>query len=143
MKFHNNKGFTLLEMMVVLVILGLLMSIVVPNVMTRSDEARETKAVADITSLVSALDSYKLDNYQRPSSEQGLQALTTQPTIEPIPRSYPEGGYIRELPNDPWGNAYLYLNPGEHSNFDVFSMGPDMEANTEDDIGNWNLKEHR
>lgn len=143
MKFHNNKGFTLLEIMVVVVILGLLMSLVVPNVMEQRDKAMISKTVADITSLVNALDNYKLQNYRRPTSEQGLQSLTTQPTMEPIPRNYPEDGYIRELPDDPWGNGYLYRNPGEHGSFDVFSMGPDMEADTDDDIGNWNLKDYR
>ena len=139
----KNKGFTLLEIMVVIVILGLLMSIVVPNLMGNKETADIQKAVTDINGLETNLDMYKLNNNRYPTTEQGLNALIEKPTAEPLPRRYPEGGYIRRLPEDPWGNAYLYQSPGQHGKFDVFSMGPDMEAGTEDDIGNWNLTDYQ
>lgn len=139
----KNKGFTLLEIMVVIVILGLLMSIVVPNLMGNKETADIQKAVTDINGFETNLDMYKLNNNRYPTTEQGLQALVEKPSVDPVPRRYPDGGYIRRLPDDPWGNAYLYQSPGEHGKFDVYSMGPDMEANTEDDIGNWNLTDYQ
>ncbi|MGB1262103.1 MAG: type II secretion system major pseudopilin GspG [Cognaticolwellia sp.] len=140
MKAVNNvRGFTLLEVMVVIVILGILASMVVPNLMGSQERANMQKAVSDINALETSLSMYKMDNYKYPSTEQGLEALVTETDIEPAPRRFPEGGYVKRLPNDPWGNEYQLLNPGEHGNMDVFSMGPDGEAGTDDDIGNWNL----
>lgn len=135
----NVRGFTLLEVMVVIVILGILASMVVPNLMGSQERANMQKAVSDINALETSLSMYKMDNYKYPSTEQGLEALVTETDIEPTPRRFPEGGYVKRLPNDPWGSEYQLLNPGEHGNMDVFSMGPDGEAGTDDDIGNWNL----
>jgi len=144
-KILNKKtsGFTLLEVMVVIVILGVLASMVVPNLMGSQDRANMQKAVSDINALETSISMYKMDNYDYPTTEQGLEALTTETDIEPLPRRFPEEGYVKRLPNDPWGNEYQLLYPGEHSKYDVFSMGPDGEAGTEDDIGNWNLAEYQ
>ena len=133
------KGFTLLEVMVVIVILGVLASMVVPNLMGSQEKANMQKAVTDINALETSLSMYKLDNYNYPTTDQGLEALVEETGIEPLPRRFPEGGYVKRLPNDPWGNEYLLLNPGEQSALDVFSVGPDGEPGTDDDIGNWNL----
>lgn len=133
------QGFTLLEVMVVIVILGILASMVVPNLMGSQERANMQKAVSDVTALETSLSLYKMDNYDYPSTEQGLEALVEQTDLEPAPRRFPEDGYIKRLPKDPWGSEYILLNPGEQSKMDVFSMGPDREAGTEDDIGNWNL----
>ncbi|WP_286270366.1 type II secretion system major pseudopilin GspG [Thalassotalea hakodatensis] len=137
------SGFTLLEVMIVLVIIGIIASMVVPNLMGSQDTARSQKAVIDIGSLESALALYRSQNYDYPTTEQGLEALVEQTTIEPVPRRFQEGGYIKRLPQDPWGNDYQLLNPGEHGKMDVFSMGPDGEAATDDDIGNWNLADYQ
>lgn len=139
----NVRGFTLLEVMVVIVILGILASMVVPNLMGSQERANMQKAVSDINALETSLSMYKMDNYKYPSTEQGLEALVTQTDIEPIPRRFPEGGYVKRLPNDPWGSEYQLLNPGENSAMDVFSMGPDGEPGTDDDIGNWNLGDYQ
>ncbi|MBA0204194.1 MULTISPECIES: type II secretion system major pseudopilin GspG [Pectobacterium] len=136
---YGQRGFTLLEIMVVIVILGVLASLVVPNLMGNKEKADRQKAVSDIVSLESALDMYKLDNNRYPSTEQGLKALVTKPTVQPEPRNYPADGYIRRLPQDPWGSEYQLLNPGQHGKLDIFSLGPDGMPGTEDDIGNWNL----
>ncbi|MGB0893098.1 MAG: type II secretion system major pseudopilin GspG [Parashewanella sp.] len=140
---RKQKGFTLLEVMVVIVILGILASLVVPNLLGNKDKADQQKAVSDIVALENALDNYKLDNSRYPTTEQGLEALVEKPTIDPIPRNYREDGYIRRLPKDPWRNDYLLLSPGEHGKIDVFSAGPDGEAGTDDDIGNWNLNDYQ
>ncbi len=139
----QNKGFTLIEIMVVIVILGILGSFVVPNIMGSQDRANIQKAVSDINALETSLKMYKLDNYQYPSTEQGIEALVTATDIEPLPRRFPEDGYITRLPKDPWGNEYQLLNPGEYGKIDVFTMGPDGEAGTEDDIGNWNIADYQ
>ncbi|HCR3982459.1 TPA: type II secretion system major pseudopilin GspG [Kluyvera ascorbata] len=136
----RQRGFTLLEIMVVIVILGILASLVVPNLMGNKEKADRQKAVSDIVALESALDMYKLDNNQYPTTEQGMAALVKKPTAAPVPRQYPDEGYIRRLPADPWGGQYQLLNPGRHMKLDIFSRGPDGEAETEDDIGNWNLE---
>lgn len=139
----SQSGFSLLEVMVVLVIIGIIASMVVPNLMGSQDTAREQKAVIDIGSLETALGMYRSQNYNYPTTEQGLEALVEQTEIEPAPRRFPEGGYIKRLPQDPWGNEYQLLNPGEHGKMDIFSMGPDGEADTDDDIGNWNLGDYQ
>lgn len=133
----KQKGFTLLEIMVVIVILGLLASLTIPSLMGNKDKADKQKATSDIVALENALDMYKLDNGRYPSSEQGLAALSAKPEVAPVPRNYPEDGYIRRLPQDPWGNEYQLRNPGKHGKLDVFSIGPDSIADSDDDIGNW------
>ncbi|BCV34729.1 MULTISPECIES: type II secretion system major pseudopilin GspG [Shewanella] len=138
---NRQKGFTLLEVMVVIVILGILASMVVPNLMGNKDKADQQKAVSDIVALENQLDMYKLDNSVYPTTEQGLEALVQKPTISPEPRNYRDGGYVKRLPMDPWGNPYLLMSPGEHGKIDVFSSGPDSQPGTEDDIGNWNLQD--
>ena len=139
----RQGGFTLIEIMVVIVILGILGSIVVPAVFSQKDKADIQKAVSDISALENAVTMYKFDNYQFPSTEQGLEALVSQTDIEPLPRRFPSGGYLKRLQKDPWGNDYQLLNPGEQSDMDIFSMGPDGEAGTDDDIGNWNLTDYQ
>jgi len=140
-KKNNNKqtGFTLLEIMVVIVILGVLASMIVPNLMGNKDKADRQKVVSDVIALENALDMYKLDNGEYPSTEQGLEALVEQPSGTPEPRNYREDGYIKRLPQDPWGNDYILNSPGEHGKVDVLSIGQDREEGTDDDIGNWNL----
>lgn len=141
---HNKvKGFTLLEVMVVIVIIGVLGAMVVPNLMSNLDEAKIKTTVSDISSIEQQLKLYKMANYNYPSTEQGLEALVEETDIEPLPRRFPEGGYLPRLPLDPWKNEYVLLNPGENGRIDVFSAGPDGEVGTEDDIGNWNLEEYR
>ncbi|WOT05182.1 type II secretion system major pseudopilin GspG [Shewanella youngdeokensis] len=137
---NKQQGFTLLEVMVVIVILGILASMVVPNLMGNKDKADQQKAVSDIIALENALDMYKLDNSVYPSTEQGLEALVDKPTMSPEPRNYREDGYVKRLPQDPWRNDYLLQSPGENGKLDIFSVGPDGQAGTEDDIGNWNLQ---
>ena len=140
----GQAGFTLLELMVVIVILGVLASMVVPNLMGNKEKADAQKATSDIVALEGSLDMYKLDNHRYPTTEQGLQALVTKPDIAPIPKNYRDDGYIRRLPEDPWGNDYQYLSPGEKGLFDVYTLGADGQENGEGagaDIGNWNLQE--
>ncbi|TYK67127.1 MULTISPECIES: type II secretion system major pseudopilin GspG [Colwellia] len=139
MNMKKAQGFTLLEVMVVIVILGILASMVVPNLMGSQERANMQKAVSDVTALETSLSLYKMDNYDYPTTEQGLDALVEMSDVEPEPRRFPDDGYIKRLPKDPWGNDYVLLNPGEQGKMDVFSVGPDGEAGTEDDIGNWNL----
>lgn len=139
MNKQRQRGFTLLEIMVVIVILGILASLVVPNLMGNKEKADRQKAVSDITALENALDMYKLDNSIYPNTEQGLEALVSKPTSQPEPRNYRDDGYIKRLPQDPWSNDYQLVSPGEHGKIDIFSMGLDGEAGTDDDIGNWNL----
>ncbi len=114
---------------------------VVPNLMGNKDKADQQKAVSDIVALENQLDMYKLDNSVYPTTEQGLEALVEKPNISPEPRNYRDGGYVKRLPMDPWGNPYLLMSPGEHGKIDVFSSGPDGQPGTEDDIGNWNLQD--
>jgi general secretion pathway protein G len=143
MNIKKSQGFSLLELMVVIVIIGILAGMIVPNIMGSQERANVQKAVSDINALEGSLSLYKMDNYDYPTTEQGLEALVEQTDIEPEPRRFPEGGYIKRLPQDPWGNDYVLLNPGEQGRFDVFSAGPDREAGTEDDIGNWNLGDYQ
>lgn len=132
----KQRGFTLLEIMVVIVILGLLASFIVPNLMGNKDKADRQKAVSDIVALENALDMYRLDNGRYPNNQQGLAALIAKPTLPPTPRNYPEEGYLRRLPQDPWGNDYQLRNPGKTSKIEIVSAGQDGEFDTEDDITN-------
>ena len=143
MSTQRQRGFTLLEIMVVIVILGILASLVVPNLMGNKEQADRQKAVSDIVALENALDMYKLDNSRYPTTEQGLEALVSKPQGDPAPRNYKEDGYIKRLPQDPWGNNYQLMSPGEHGKIDVFSLGLDDEAGTDDDIGNWNMDQKK
>ncbi|MDA3969927.1 MAG: type II secretion system major pseudopilin GspG [Desulfobulbaceae bacterium] len=135
----NQAGFTLIEIMVVVVILSIMAAFVVPKIMDRPEQARLIKAQQDIRTLENALRLYKLDNLYYPSTDQSLQALIEEPDTEPLPRKWAKDGYIDRLADDPWGTPYLYLQPGVHGNFDIFSLGPDGQSDTEDDLGNWNL----
>jgi general secretion pathway protein G len=136
----TQSGFTLIEIMVVVVIIGILATLIVPRIMSRPDEARIVAAKQDIASLSQALKLYRLDNHVYPTTEQGLQALVTKPTTTPIPPNWKDGGYLDRLPKDPWDSDYRYLNPGVRSEVDVFSLGADREPGGEGtaaDIGNW------
>lgn len=138
----RSRGFTLIEVMVVIVILGVLAALIVPKVMSRPDEARITAAKQDIGSIIQALKLYKLDNMRYPTTEQGLQALVTKPTGTPIPSNWKGNGYLEKLPKDPWGNPYQYLQPGTHGEIDVISLGADGAPGGEGsdaDIGSWQL----
>ena len=143
MKMRSGQiGFTLLEVMVVVVILGILAVLVVPKIISRPDEARVIAAKQDIASLMQALKLYRLDNQRYPATEQGLQALVAKPTSAPIPPNWKAGGYLERLPNDPWGNPCQYLNPGTHGEIDVFSFGADGApggTGNDADIGSWSL----
>ncbi len=139
-----QRGFTLIEVMVVVVILGILAAIVVPKVMDRPDVARVTKAKQDIRALESSLNLYKLDNYNYPSTDQGLEALVNKPAGSPEARNWKAGGYLDRLPKDPWGNDYQYLSPGVHGSIDIYSLGADARQGGEGvaaDVGNWNLEQ--
>lgn len=138
------RGFTLIEIMVVITILGILAALIVPRVVGRTDDARIAAAKQDIASIMQALKLYRLDNGAYPATEQGLKALLAKPTIEPIPSNWKQGGYLERssLPKDPWGNEYKYLNPGLKGEIDVFSYGRDGQSGGEGidaDIGSWQL----
>ena len=141
---RNQAGFTLIEIMVVVVILGILAAIVVPKFLDRPDQAKVTKAQVDMKGLEEALGMFKLDNGFFPSTEQGLEALVTQPDTGRIPGKYPEGGYLKNVPLDPWNNSYVYLSPGLHNkNFDLISYGADGQPGGEGfdaDINSWELQ---
>jgi len=129
---------------VVLVIMGLLISVVAPTVLNRADEARVQKVHADFKSIETALKIYRLDNYVYPTTEQGLEALVEASSLDPVPRNFKKGGYLAELPIDPWGRPYLYLSPGENGEVDIYSLGADGLSGGEDqnaDIGNWKSTE--
>jgi general secretion pathway protein G len=137
-----RSGFTLIEIMVVVVILAILAALIVPRVMSRPDEARVVAARQDIATITQALRLYRLDNLRYPSTEQGLAALVTAPATSPAPPNWKAGGYLERLPKDPWGNPYQYLNPGLHGEIDIFSFGADGVAGGEGlnaDIGSWSL----
>lgn len=143
---HNSRsraqGFTLIEIMVVVVILGILAAVVVPKIMNRPDDARITKAKQDIRVIESALNLYKLDNFYYPSTQQGVDALVAPPQGEPPAKNWKSGGYLQKPPTDPWGNPYQYLQPGTKGEFDLFSLGADNKPGGEAaaaDIGNWDI----
>ncbi len=135
-----EKGFTLIELMVVILIIGVLAALIVPKVMSRPDEARMTAAKSDIATVTQALNLYKLDNQRYPTTEQGLMALVKKPAVAPVPTNWKSEGYLDRVPKDPWGTPYQYLQPGVHGTIDVFSFGADRAAGGEGndaDIGNW------
>lgn len=142
---RNRNGFTLIEIMVVIVILALLAALVGPKLMGRTDDAKITDARVQIKNMETALKLYKLDNGNFPSTEQGLGALVAKPTVGIIPKNYKEGGYLesQKVPKDPWGNDYLYVSPGEHGDYDLFSYGADGAKGGEGknaDIASWEQK---
>jgi general secretion pathway protein G len=136
----RQSGFSLVEILVVLVIMGLLISVVAPTVLNRADDARIQKVYADFKAIETALKIYRLDNYVYPSTEQSLDALVEASTLDPEPRNFKSGGYLSEIPRDPWGRPYLYLSPGENGEIDIYSLGADGVSGGEGqnaDIGNW------
>jgi general secretion pathway protein G len=140
-KYSKNKGFTLLEIIVVVAIIAILAAYIAPKVAGRVDDARISKAKSDIRVLESSLELYKLDNFLYPSGEQGLDSLVNKPSGQGT-KNWRDGGYIKKLTKDPWGNDYLYLYPGSNGEFDVYSLGADATVGGEGeaaDIGNWNL----
>ena len=133
-----QRGFTLIELMVVLLIIGVLAALIVPNVLDRADDAKVTAAKTDVSNLMQALKLYRLDNGRYPTAEQGLPALVTKPTTEPVPPNWKKN--LDQLPNDPWGKPYVYLNPGVKGEIDVMSFGADGQSGGEGknaDIGSW------
>lgn len=137
----NFQGFTLLEIMIVVVIIGVLAALVVPNIVGRTHQAQVVRAKTDLQTLEGSLNLYKLDNFNFPSTEQGLEALVRQPGGDPPAKNWKSGGYVTKLPKDPWGNLYQYLSPGSHGKIDIFSLGADAQVGGEGeaaDIGNWN-----
>lgn len=136
----RHSGFTLIEVMIVIVILGVLAALIVPKVMGRPDEARVIAAKQDIATIMQSLKLYKLDNRRYPSTEQGLAALVQKPSLAPLPDNWNPGGYLDKLPKDPWGKPYVYLSPGLNGEIDVMSYGADGQAGgqgVDADIGNW------
>ena len=139
-RYHREAGFTLIEIMVVIAIIGILATLIVPNIMGRPDEARVTAAKHDVGTINQALKLYRLDIGRYPTTEQGLKALVERPTSEPIPQNWKAGGYLSSVPKDPWGNPYHYSNPGTRGEIDVISYGADGKpggTGTDADIGNW------
>jgi len=133
-------GFTLIEVLVVVVILAILAAVVVPRVMEHPGEARAVRAKSDLQAIVTALNTYKLDNFAYPSTEQGLRALVQKPSGQPEAPNWKKGGYLDNVPKDPWGREYLYLHPGMHGDIDVYTLGADGKSGGDGenaDIGNW------
>ncbi len=145
MRFSSlpERGFTLIEIMVVMVIIAILGALIGPQILGRVDDARVTKAAADIRTLGTALDLYRMDNFRYPTTEQGLEALIRRPA-DPSIRNWKEGGYVQKLSKDPWGADYQYLSPGLRGGaYDLYSLGADGEPGGEErdaDIGNWNIE---
>ena len=140
---RGDEGFSLLELMVVVVILSILALVIVPRVIDRPDQARAARAQTDIASISSAVKLFRLDNFRYPTTEQGLQALVTKPTSAPVPENWAKNGYMDRLPIDPWGREYQYLQPGVHGEFDIFTYGADGVAGgsgADADIGSWTEK---
>jgi len=142
-RLHNNRGFTLIEIMVVVVILGILAAVIVPRFLSRPDEAKVTKAKVDMKSIEEALGLFKLDNGFYPSTDQGLKALVEKPQTGRIPTKFSAEGYLKKVPLDPWGNPYVYLSPGLHSqSYDLISYGADGQTGGEEfnaDLNSWEL----
>ena len=141
---NKQQGFTLIEIMVVVVILGILATLIVPKIMGTPDQAKMVKEKQDILAIQSALQLYKLDNGIYPSTEQGLLALITKPSIPPVPEHWKQGGYLQQLPLDPWSHAYQYLNPGKHGEIDIFTEGAGGQPQGEGinaEVGNWQLNQ--
>ena len=139
-KKGGDAGFTLIEIMVVIAIIGILATLIVPKIMGRPDEARATAAKHDVGTLVQAFKLYRLDIGRYPTTEQGIRALVEKPTSEPVPQNWKAGGYLDSVPKDPWGNPYQYANPGTHGEIDVYSYGSDGKpggTGNDADIGNW------
>lgn len=137
---RKAAGFTLIEVMVVIVILSVLAALIVPRIMSRPDEARVVAAKQDVAQLLQALKLYRLDNFRYPSTQQGLQALVTKPALEPVPQRWQT--YLDKLPKDPWGNPYQYLSPGIKGDVDIFSLGADGKPGgdgVDADVGSWDL----
>lgn len=140
---RQSRGFSLIEILVVVVIIGIMAAVVVPRLMDEPDKARVTKAKQDIQAIVTALNMYRLDNYTYPSTEQGLEALVREPAGRPEAPNWKQGGYLDNLPKDPWGREYQYLHPGQHGEIDVWSLGKDGVSGGEGlnaDIGNWDTE---
>lgn len=140
----KQTGFSLIEIMVVLIIIGVITAGVGARFLGRADQARVDQAFVDFSTIEKALKLYRLDNYRYPSSEQGLEALIEKPTIDPLPRQWQDGGYLNDLPLDPWGNPYVYITPGEKGDFDLYTLGADgREGGTEfdADLYNWQRNE--
>ena len=145
-KIKSNHGFTLIELMVVIVILGILVSFIAPRLMGRPDEAKQVKARVQIESLETAIKLYKLDSGIYPATEQGLQALVEQPQTGTLPKKWRKGGYLEKgrVPKDPWGNEFVYLSPGVHGDYDIISYGADGVPGGEEfdkDISSWEIEE--
>lgn len=140
MNKQKQRGFSLLEILVVLVIMGILIGLVAPNILGNVDRARLQQLSTDMKTIETTLKMYRLDNFTYPSTEQGLEALVTKPDIDPVPKNWKKDGYIDRLPKDPWGNDYLYVSPGEHGEFDMYSLGADNVVGGDGqnkDRGNW------
>ena len=138
----GDGGFSLLELMVVVVIMSILALVIVPRVIDRPDQARVARVQSDLATLQNALELYKLDNFRYPTTEQGLAALTDRPTRDPVPANWSDSGYIDRLPSDPWGGEYQYLAPGVHGDVDVFTYGADGITGgegTDADLGTWSF----
>ncbi|MEJ2363817.1 MAG: type II secretion system major pseudopilin GspG [Deltaproteobacteria bacterium] len=139
----SRSGFTLIEIMVVIIILGILVGLIVPRLMEKPEKARVVKAQMQIESISGALKEYKLESGDYPTTEQGLEALVEKPSIGKIPKKYPEKGYLPKIPKDPWGNDYVYISPGEHGDFDLISYGADGEEGGEGknaDVESWEIE---
>ena len=144
-KKNTQAGFTLIELMVVIVILGILAGLIIPRIMGRPDEARQAKAKIQMESLESALKLYRLDNGPYPTTEQGLKALVEAPTVGNLPKNWRQGGYLEKgkVPKDPWGNEFVYVSPGSHGDLDLICLGADGEPGGEGvnkDINNWEIE---
>jgi len=143
MKRHQG-GFSLLEIMVVVVIIGILVATIAPTLFGETEKARLTRVKVDIAALEDALERYKMDNFNYPTTDQGLEALVAKSNLPPEPKHFKQGGYVRRMQKDPWGNDYQYITPGQAGPYDIFTLGADGEAGGEGenmDIGNWNLGE--
>ena len=141
---RQQGGFSLLEIMVVVVIIGILVASIAPTLFGETEKARLTRVKVDITALEDALERYKMDNFNYPTTDQGLEALITLSNSPPEPKHFKDGGYVRRIQKDPWGNDYQYISPGQEGPYDLFTLGADGEVGGEEantDIGNWNLNE--